>query len=948
MNNKDLSKLAFIPKSTRLFTMADSNSNSSESEYNQYGSIVNISNNFVELDINNNKLFADISNVKILGSEYTILVKYDKLIIEIPNGTKLYTAIPGSTPHDSYVVTTGISYGTVPKAIKYNVNNITYFEVIYIDSLYYVNAMDVETIPMIAKNGRLMYKYFAKYYNGSIASKGVYHSTIEYIENPYIKLSIGDTIEIAKIMPNGDCIIGAQTSSGYRTGKIKAASVSPLANDDNVLGSIELLKLYGKYETITFDSSIGNIEYSNMHRIYEDAISKNGIRIHIAMTPMSITFYKVFEFMWNGSIDDHWFLCFSRGDKNWYFVKPDQYNLILNNGMILTKPAYGENTGDNAGGDNTGGNTGGSTGGDNSGVNDGGDITAPEAPEIPEEPLYTDTEIVGEYKVIKNKIDPDETVTDLKNKYTADTESQKIIIGTPNINAIDEWDFLKKENDYDYKTEADKIVEEEIFPSDDLYKMLHDVEEYELHNSNQYKIDRDTRHTSKINRFHLIPSNQGSLSTKSFIFMTRPDLNLFKESNPRLLGNSENIIDNTQLSEDVDRIPIFRYIHGLTDGTKDVLKSLEFYCGENNILTPWLSIISNQARSYDVMNRDLDTVFTAETFHGNKVVYGEPTFKHLISGTVDIAFKDRRDLSLYFTLKAWVEYIHAVSLGYITPKRMHMLNYELDYATSLYYIVTDETMSKIIYWEKLTGVFPITVPDSIFSFDQTGRSEGRLEYNITFAYSMRSTMDDFHLSEINNLYSSFLPRIELGNSNIYDRVGSSINDLERFDPKATFPNSFKYSCDTDVNRSLARLTEAFGLSQTKEDIIKLIGGTYDESLSGNIQTKENLGIEKFYYGNNIPTLTSILPPTSSVSNTSITDLSNIDNYKIQGSSVNSDGITETQVIDAKFLPNYIPALHIHGVPYVTGPFITRNTEKMYSSEYGSVNISTGHYDLMWV
>ena len=429
---------------------------------------------------------------------------------------------------------------------------------------------------------------------------------------------------------------------------------------------------------------------------------------------------------------------------------------------------------------------------------------------------------------------------------------------------------------------------------------LHDAVEYENQEVAPLYTWNDSKHITKINRFKLMPTNSG-LATKSFIFMTRPDLHLFDED------ESTGVISGN-MNPDLKRLPTFKYIAHLQNSCQRIMGSLQYSTRTADRITPWLSIISNQATGYSPVNREMDVTEIGETFHGNKIVYVEPTFRHKIAGTVTIPFRERRDLSLYYTLKMWIEYMQAVTLGRCSPRRKYIVDMILDYAVSLYFIQTDETMENILYWEKLVGVIPLTVPDDFFEWDEKNHSKN-MEYSINFAYSFRVVQDEMSLCEINNLYS--LKDRRTGGLAYYDGYDSSY--------------------DATYNNLIARVADSFGtISQNSA------GSPFDHvNEVPNIAANKEL-MRKYYYANK---------PTFGVSNPG----SNGYKIKVQ----DSNGNISYQ--NAQFLPNYIPDIGMHGIPYVTGPFITRELDRMAQSEFHGGNgtytgnpIDNGQYKLRWI
>ena len=425
------------------------------------------------------------------------------------------------------------------------------------------------------------------------------------------------------------------------------------------------------------------------------------------------------------------------------------------------------------------------------------------------------------------------------------------------------------------------------------WPITYSAENFELKNEKDY----DHKHITHINRFK-IQSPTGALTTKSFIFVTRPDLNLYTD-------NPDGTVNTNAMNPDLKMLATFKYIARLRGNDSNqrlgnnIMNSLCYYQLQNPG-TPWLSILTNQARGYSPIDREMDTVALAETFHGNKIIYAEPTYKYKIAGTVSIPFEERRDLSLYLTLRMWIEYIQMVSIGQCSPRKCHRDRFELDYAASLYYIVTDETMENILYWEKLTGLIPLTVPDQFFEWSE-GTGARNMKYNVNFAYSFRTVMDELHLAEINNLYFSM--------NNLYAPNATGM--------PAVPPNKFEYVWDMNYNENLARVAAFYG---------HLASGDDEVSKSKLEEARSTQWImDKYYYGGipNIAKKDAKGEYPNSVVNEGLEGYDGSDSAHIVKGS--TDGVAGGQA-RAKFLPNYNIFTHSHGIPYVTGPYIEHNPD----------------------
>lgn len=428
-------------------------------------------------------------------------------------------------------------------------------------------------------------------------------------------------------------------------------------------------------------------------------------------------------------------------------------------------------------------------------------------------------------------------------------------------------------------------------PNASLYYSLQMYHPENLSKKKGYTADK--RQISRINRFKYI-TNKSGLSTKSFIFMTKPDLNLYKT-------NNDGTVERGTLNSDLALLPEFVYIARNSDIGIDILDSLEYF-GTDSGNTPWLSIITNQAEGYSPIDREIGYTEVGETFHGHKVLYGKHDFKHNVAGTVTIPFSERRDLSLYYTLKVWTEYIHCINMGLVEPRDIHMVNRELDYAVSLYYIQTDETMENIVYWEKLTGVFPLKCPDSFFAWNK-GEPGKNMEYDIEFAYSMRSVLRSWDLLELNRLYKKNIANDE---STEYYKA-----------PDGTYTDEVM---DLISNRYISRLAAYFHLTrwvdqETKLPVTDEFGQDVYRPAWG---LNERTDVHSDEYQEFVDQL-----------------LENPDDLSYYFYEPYYPEIGKVSA--AEFLSNYSVFLQSPGIPYVTGPFIAPGKE-----------LNAGRYLLKWV
>ena len=168
----------------------------------------------------------------------------------------------------------------------------------------------------------------------------------------------------------------------------------------------------------------------------------------------------------------------------------------------------------------------------------------------------------------------------------------------------------------------------------------------------------------------------------------------------------------------------------------ELLKSIS--ADANNI---WMPLITTQAKNYSVTDSEIDTIEKGATYYGHSLKYGKHSEKHKQSNTISIDFRNDRFLSILKMMQIWMGYIYLVSkTDWIEPLPVYQKTGVLDYAASIYYLVTRRDMRELVYWEKLTGVFPLKAPYSIFNYNDSPILEDSV--SIEFSYGVRSDPND--------------------------------------------------------------------------------------------------------------------------------------------------------------------------------------------------------------
>lgn len=253
------------------------------------------------------------------------------------------------------------------------------------------------------------------------------------------------------------------------------------------------------------------------------------------------------------------------------------------------------------------------------------------------------------------------------------------------------------------------------------------------------------------------------------ILMSRPSLHISSptwKTNGKVQGygadyeqselNFQSLINNPQMAA---------WAHD-EYGTK-MLRSLSRYSVDK-----WLPIVTTSAMTYNVSDIGIKQIEKGNTFYGHVVKYGKHSEEHKISNNISIDFRNDRYLLMLKMCYLWMMYIYNVSKNMtIVPSFEYQRNGILDYAGSIYYLVTRRDNRQLVYWEKLVGVFPINLPMSIFSYSNDMIIEPKV--TIEFSYGIKNDpCDPSILMDINALSGDSL-------SEITKRVNNGWNDLAK-------------------------------------------------------------------------------------------------------------------------------------------------------------------------
>lgn len=246
------------------------------------------------------------------------------------------------------------------------------------------------------------------------------------------------------------------------------------------------------------------------------------------------------------------------------------------------------------------------------------------------------------------------------------------------------------------------------------------------------------------NRFRVPDTNLAHNKTFTYVFFTRPDLNILDPITKTAVDQCRN---HTEAAMIWRRFPeLFKL---LTDAKR---------CGDDNNFN---MLLSNQVRSFDIQDEQITTFKAGKSWHEYEIQYGD-VYSGRGPGEFSCNFDEVSDYSIINFIKLWITYIDMVSKGAWSPSynlrgadgilsktenASHVYTKTLDYAASAYVFKCGPDGEDVLYWTKYYGVFPINTGTNALSWDGGISTDTKL--NIRFAYSSKKDLSPISLIEFN-------------------------------------------------------------------------------------------------------------------------------------------------------------------------------------------------------
>ena len=239
------------------------------------------------------------------------------------------------------------------------------------------------------------------------------------------------------------------------------------------------------------------------------------------------------------------------------------------------------------------------------------------------------------------------------------------------------------------------------------------------------------------NRFYSVfPDMEMPTDLKSYVFFTRPEMNLVGGSTS--LSNQPTI----RIADDNKHDTRLQYLAAMNPEIMYMLT--EDYSNEHQFI-PYLQ---SRAESLQIPDYQIRTSEFTVPFFSYKFTYPTVTNESITGGTFDVTFREDSELRITKLFQFWIYYMDAIMKDKMKPSRTHILDNSYDFMCSVYEIITDPTSEKILFWAKYTGCFPTSVPLSNLSHNLRSTVENKV--SVQFSYMMVEAMEPRVIMDFNN------------------------------------------------------------------------------------------------------------------------------------------------------------------------------------------------------
>lgn len=261
---------------------------------------------------------------------------------------------------------------------------------------------------------------------------------------------------------------------------------------------------------------------------------------------------------------------------------------------------------------------------------------------------------------------------------------------------------------------------------------------------NKYNMDW----TRKFSRHPILDPYNTITTTKEYLFFTKPDLCIAKKLSSSAITVSDAIGKNNYFFDDAVR----RY--------PDMVRQLESSISLDG--GPFMAALTNTVSStLEIPGISAEHIETAANVMGTKITYRGTSYKSDQEHEFNLEFEDTKYLDIYMLFKMYDEYEKLKWNGALNfeldpnryPEIEHWQNYIVNKVLhdqiSIYKFIVAEDGYRILYWARITGCYPTSIPRDAFS-DMSNNEAGQ-KLTVGWKGHFVRDMDPVILYQFNNI-----------------------------------------------------------------------------------------------------------------------------------------------------------------------------------------------------
>lgn len=240
---------------------------------------------------------------------------------------------------------------------------------------------------------------------------------------------------------------------------------------------------------------------------------------------------------------------------------------------------------------------------------------------------------------------------------------------------------------------------------------------------------------TKFNRFGYLDPFDKENVIREYLFFTKPDLNIFSNS-------------NSELTTNLSQIPYF--MDGRNRHTYALWQLQQTYC-PSAIKSPFMVLLSNAVTSkLDLPDISAESQNTTSNIMGVELTLRGHSYKSDNGYDFTLSINDTAYLEVYSLVKAYDEYVRRTKTGEHSPFKKYIEANIVSDQFSVYKFLVGDDGETILYFAKLTGVYFTGVPRSDFS-DPTDFGKFSLSFHAQFV----EDNNPLDIKEFNRLVESY-------------------------------------------------------------------------------------------------------------------------------------------------------------------------------------------------